>query len=118
MRCLYFISEQAKFLMQANGKKTKDIKVCEQAVDFLVDGNKMAMRHFNELLDTTKHDPDADYDTKDYSGKDDDIRTAITELADMANSPCTQAEHGKVLIEAAQMIAEFYCVGGELPGAV
>jgi len=102
--------------MQANGKKTKDIEVCEQAVGFLVGGNAIALRHFNELLDATKHDPDADYDTKDYDGKGSDIRTAVTELTDIANSPCTQAEHGKVLIEAAQMIAEFYGVDGELLG--
>jgi hypothetical protein len=72
------------------------------------------LQTLKERVAATSHDPHADYDTEHYDGKENDIRNALAELINTAKDPGTPAEKAEVLKQAAQIIAEFYGMEGEL----
>jgi len=105
---LYFITEQACTLIQAQGSESKHLALCEQAMEFMSKGDAEKIKTFKSKTLATKHDPDADYDTEEYDGKKTDIHHAIADIMSLANSPDTPAEQKKVLTEVADGIADFY----------
>ena len=117
-KAVYFLTEQVCCLKQAHGKETEDTNICEKAVRFLTKGDPKLMQQFKERTAAVKHDPNADYDTEQYEGKDADIRAAIANLAKLAIDPGTAAEKGELLNKGASMIAEFYGMEDLLPETV
>ena len=107
---LYFITEQACTLIQAQGSESKHLTLCERAMEFMSKGDAEKIKVFNNKTLTIKHDPDADYDIEDYDGKKTDIRHAVADIMSLANSPETPAELKEVLTKVADGIADFYGV--------
>jgi len=105
---IYFITEQACCLIQAQGKESKDLKICEQAIRFLVKGDPELLQEFKERTNAMSHDPEADYNVEEYDGKRVDVYNAITDLMNLAKAPDTAAKQGEMLQQAAQMIEKFY----------
>jgi hypothetical protein len=105
---IYFITEQACCLAQSTGRETEHFKACEQAVRYLAKGDPEILQSFAELTEAVKLDPDADYDTEQYEGKDADVRAAVAELELIAKDPGTPAEDAKALKHTADIIADFY----------
>ena len=114
-KAVYFLTEQVCCLKQAHGKETEDTIICEKAVRFLVKGDPKLLQPFNERTAAVKHDPNADYDTEQYDGKDADIRTTVANLLKLSKDPGTTAENGEQLNHGARMIAEFYGMEDLLP---
>lgn len=112
---VYFLTEQACCLLQAQGEKTEHFNICEEAVRYLVKGDPELLQPFKERTSTVKHDPNADYETEQYDDKSADIRTAIEYLASLAKEPGTPAEKGEILSQGARLIAEFYGEEDALP---
>ena len=102
------LTEQACFVLQANGTKTDTFNDCEQAVRYLVKGDPELLKPFKDRTQAVKHDPDADYDTKQYDGKEAEIRTAVTCLTNLAKKIGTPADKKEILNRCASLIAEFY----------
>ena len=113
----YFLTEQACFLIQGQGKDSEDAKICEQALCLIINGNAEQMQAFNKRTAATNYAPDADYDTEQYEGKKTDIRHAVADIMSFVGSPDITAEQKEMLEQAADMIAEFYGMGEELAGA-
>ena len=112
---VYFLTEQAYCLAQARSKESEFFKLCEEAVRYLVKGDPELLLPFKERTDAVKYDPDADYDTEQYDGKEADMRLAITCLANLAKAPGTPAEKSDILTRTARLIAEFYGAEDMLP---
>jgi len=105
---LYFITEQACTLIQAQGLESKHLALCEQAMELMSKGDAEKIKTFKSKTLIVKYDPDADYDTEDYDGKKTDIRHAVADIMSLANSPETPTEQKEVLTEVADGIADFY----------
>ena len=114
----YFLTEQACFLIQGQGKDSQDAKICEQALRLITKDNAAQMQALKERTAATSHAPDADYDTEQYEGKKTDIHNAVADIMSFAGSPEIPAEQKAVLEEAAEMIADFYGISEELAEAV
>ena len=112
---IYFLNEQARCLIQAQGAEYAEVKICEQAVRYLAKGDPELLQTFKERTDGVQHDPGADYDTEQYEGKEADTRRAITDLITLAKDPGTPTDQGEILTQSAQMIAEFYGMEDALP---
>jgi len=109
---LYFIIEQACCLIQARGRDFKDLKICEQAAQIITKGDPEQMQTYKERTDAVIYAPQADYDTEQYDGKDADIRDAVADLVNLSKEPNAPAEQVTILIELAEMIADFYGIEG------
>jgi len=119
---IHFITEQACCLIQAQGKiptgkAGEDLEICKKTMQFLTKDDPELMQAFNERMNAVKHDPDADYDTEQYDGKNAEIRNAVAELITHANAPETTAEQSEILNRAVEMIAVFYGIDDILPNA-
>ena len=75
---------------------------------YLVKDDPELLQSFKERTGAVKHDPNADYETEQYDGKQADMRKAVTYLANLANENETPAEKGELLSRGARLIAEFY----------
>ena len=113
----YFLTEQACCLIQAQGKESKDARICEEALRLITKDDPVQIQVHKKRTDATKHNPDADYDTEDYEGKKTDIRHAVADIMGYAGTPDIPAEQKNVLEQAAEMIASFYGMDEELLGA-
>ena len=113
----YFLTEQACFLIQSQGKDSEDANICEQALRLITNDNAEQMQAFNERTAAVSHAPDADYDTEQYEGKRTDIRHAVVDMMSFSGTPDIPAEKKEILKQAADMIAEFYGMDEELAGA-
>jgi len=109
---LWFVTEQACCLAQASGRETGDFSACRAAVEYLSDGDAGALAYFSEQTAAVTHDQagDADYDTENYEGKENDMRKAVTKLAHLGlgldlTAPLEQRE---AYMKAADLIAGFY----------
>ena len=91
--------------------------IAKQTMQFLTKDDPELMQAFNERMNAVKHDPDADYDTEQYDGKNAEIRNAVAELITHANAPETTAEQSEILNRAVEMIAVFYGIDDILPNA-
>ena len=111
---IYFLTEQACCLIQAQGKESEDAKVCEQALRFITNNNAEQMQTFKDRTEATSYAPDADYDTEQYDGKITDVRHAAADIMSYANIPYTPVDQKEVLAQAAEMIAAFYDVDVDL----
>lgn len=109
----YFLTEQACCLIQAQGKESTDAKICEQALRFITHDDAAQMKAFKERTEATAHAPDADYDTEQYDGKKTDVRHAVADITSYANIPDTPIDQKEVMVQAAEMIAEFYGMDDE-----
>ena len=114
-KAVYFLTEQVCCLKQAHGKETEDTIICEKAVRFLVKGDPKLLQPFKERTAAVKYDPNADYDTEQYEGKDADICATVANLFRLSKDPGTPAENGELLNHGARMIAEFYGMEDALP---
>jgi hypothetical protein len=119
---IHFITEQACYLIQAQGKEpsgkaAEDLEICKNTMHFLTKGDPDLMQAFNERIEAVNHDPDADYNTDEYDGKKTDIRNAVAELTSHAKDPETTTEQSEMLNQAAEMIAVFYGMDDILPNA-
>jgi hypothetical protein len=110
----YFLTEQACCLTQAQGKDSKDAELCKQALRLITKDDPAQMQAFTARTSATKHNPDADYDTEQYEGKETDIRHAVTDIMGFAGTPDIPAGQKEVLKQAAEMIASFYGMDEEL----
>ncbi|MCL2853110.1 MAG: hypothetical protein FWE20_08780 [Defluviitaleaceae bacterium] len=115
---IYFISEQARCLIQAQGTEYAEVEICEQAVRYLAKDDPALLQTFKERTDGVQHDPGADYDTEQYEGKEADTRRAIIDFIAIAKEPGTPADQAEILTQLAQMIAEFYGMEDALPEVV
>ena len=113
---LYFVTEQACCFAQARGMENEHFLACKGAAEYFAGDDTDALRDFHEKTTSTKLDPNADYDTEDYAGKERDIHSALAELAGIAKSPDTPDNTRSTLMEVAGIIAAFYDV--EIPEAV
>ena len=111
---IYFITEQACCLAQVQGKDSKDAKICEQALRLITKDDPVQMHAYKERTDATKYEPDVDYDTEQYEGKETDVRHAVADIMRFAGASGIPAEQKEVLALAAEMIASFYGMEEEL----
>jgi NTP pyrophosphatase (non-canonical NTP hydrolase) len=116
-KAIYFLTEQAHCLIQARGKDNEHFKICEKAVRYLTKGDPELLQPFKERTSDVKHDPDADYDTEQYDGKEADMLVAVEYLANLANDPGTPADKAGILKQGADLIAGFYGKEGVLSDA-
>lgn len=115
---IYFITEQTCCLIQAIGKESEDVKICEQAMQFLTHNNLEQLKAFKEHTDAAVHNPNADYDTEQYDGKRTDVRHAVDDLMELSIASETPTEQGERLRQVAQMIEAFYGMDGILPETI
>jgi len=108
------LTEQACCLIQAQGKDSKDAKICEQALRLITKDDLEQMQAYKERTDATKYAPDADYDTEDYEGKETDIRHTVANIMGIVGTPDILAGQKEILEQAAEMIASFYGLDEEL----
>ena len=109
---LYFVTEQACCLAQATGRDTDDFRACQDAAEFITDGDPCAFTAFQARAgavqrDLTGHE---DYDTEQYEGKDDDVREAVSALNCTGSAPDTPDGIRGALLKSAEIIAAFYDV--------
>ena len=109
---LYFVTEQACCLAQASGRETDDFRACQDAAEFITDGDPCAFIAFQARAgavqrDLTGHE---DYDTEQYEGKTDDVREAVSALNYSGSAPETPDGIRGALLKVAEIIAAFYDV--------
>jgi hypothetical protein len=107
---LYFVTEQACCLAQAQGRETDDFRACQEAAQYLAENDEAALADFNERTGATKRDLTGleDYDTEQYNGKEDDIRAAVTALSGLGRAEDTPEDVRVALFKTADLIAAFY----------
>ena len=105
---LYFVTEQACCLAQAQGRETDDFRACQAAAEYLAGGDAETMAAFTERTGTIKRDPDADYDTEQYEGKRKDVGEAVSALNVLGTAEDTPEQVKGLLLKVADIIAAFY----------
>jgi len=109
---LYFVTEQACCLAQAQGRETDDFRDFQKVAEYLADGDAGAIADFKERTGAMKHDLTGleDYDTEQYDGKENDVRDAVSALSCLGSTPDTPDVIRGALLKAADIIAAFYDV--------
>ena len=107
---LYFVTEQACCLAQAQGRETEDFRAFQEVAEFITNGNADALADFKERTEAVKQDftHSEDYDTEQYEGKRDDVREAVSALSYQGSAPETPDGIRAALLKAADIIAAFY----------
>jgi hypothetical protein len=113
---LYFITEQACCLAQAQGTAGEDFLTCQKAAEFLADDDTDAIMAFYERTSEVKRDLTGleDYDTEEYEGKRNDVRAAVIELTKLSTSEDIPSDKREALMKVADLIAGFYGMDGTL----
>jgi hypothetical protein len=109
---LYFVTEQACCLAQAQGRETDDFRAFQEAAEYLAGGDANALADFHARTEAMKHDLTGleDYDTEQYEGKRDDVREAVSALNVHGSAPDTPDGVRSALLKVADIIADFYDV--------
>jgi hypothetical protein len=107
----WFLTEQACCLAQAGHRESDDFRACLNAAKYLAGGETDAL---TVRADIAMCDPDADYDTEDYQGKDRDLAGAIYTLLARGHDAGTPEQARTALLRSADLIAAFYGADLEL----
>jgi hypothetical protein len=107
---LYFVTEQACCLAQAQGRETDGFRVCQEAAEYLAHIDADAATYFLERTGAAARDLTGleDYDIEQYAGKENDAGRAVTTLSALGRSTDTPEGVRNTLLEAADLIAAFY----------
>jgi hypothetical protein len=107
---LYFVTEQACCLAQAQGRDTDDFRAFQEAAEYLAGGDANALADFHARTEAMKHDLTGleDYDTEQYDGKRNDVASAVSALNYTGSAPDTPDGIRGALLKAADIIAAFY----------
>ena len=107
---LYFVTEQACCLAQAQGRETDDFRAFQEAAEYIAGGDANALADFHARTSAVQHDltGNEDYDTEQYDGKREDVITAVSALSYQGSAPETPDGIRGALLKTADIIAAFY----------
>jgi hypothetical protein len=110
----WFLTEQACCLAQADRRDTDDFHACKEAAEYLAGNDTEVMDEFLAHTGAVEPNPDADYDTEVYNGKDRDLAGALYTLLTLASDTETPERMRKTLENSAGLITAFYGADLEL----
>jgi hypothetical protein len=113
---LYFVTEQACCLAQAQGRETDDFRAFQEVAEYLAGGDEGALADFRERTGAMKHDLTGleDYDIEQYDGKRADVVDAVSALNCRGSAPDTPDGIRGAILKAADIIAAFYDVDNDV----